>query len=66
MLEYGKQGAMGGAYGNDFAAQPKVVQGGKLKYKDPYGGVGTNEYVLLIQRQLTYLVYSIVNICPRT
>lgn len=46
MLEYGKQGAMAGAYGSDFAAQPKVVQG-KLKYKDPYGGVGANEYVLL-------------------
>jgi hypothetical protein len=42
MMEYGKQGAMGGAYGSDFAAQPKVVQG-KLKYKDPYGGVGANE-----------------------
>lgn len=41
MLDYGRGGAMGGMYGgNDFAAQPKVVQG-KLKYKDPYSGKAT-------------------------
>lgn len=38
MLDYGRGGAMYG--GNDFAAQPKVVQG-KLKYKDPYSGKPT-------------------------
>lgn len=36
MLDYGRPG-MGGPYGNDFAAMPKIVQG-KPKYKDPYGG----------------------------
>lgn len=33
MLDYGR------AYGNDFSAMPKVVQG-KPKYKDPYGRTG--------------------------
>ncbi len=41
MLDYGRSiggmSGMGGAYANDFAAMPKVVQG-KPKYKDPYGG----------------------------
>jgi hypothetical protein len=36
MLDYGRAAQGGGAYGNDFAAMPKVVQG-KGKYKDPYG-----------------------------
>jgi hypothetical protein len=36
MLDYGRAAPGGGAYGNDFAAMPKVVQG-KGKYKDPYG-----------------------------
>jgi hypothetical protein len=37
MLDYGRPNGMTGAYGNDFAAMPKVVSG-KPKYKDPYGG----------------------------
>jgi hypothetical protein len=61
MMQYGNQGtAMGAAYGSDFAAQPKVVQG-KQKYKDPYGGVGANEYVLfMIIRHIinVFYVYS--------
>ena len=35
MLDYGRQGGVGGAYGNDFSAMPKIVSG-KPKFKDPY------------------------------
>ena len=34
MIDYG-QGAAGGYGGNDFSAQPRLVNG--IKFKDPYG-----------------------------
>jgi hypothetical protein len=33
MLDYGA----GKGTGNDFAAMPRVIQGGKYRFKDPYG-----------------------------
>ena len=35
MIDYGQGGVAGGYGGNDFSAQPRLVNG--IKFKDPYG-----------------------------
>ena len=45
MIDYGQGGVGGGYGGNDFSAQPRLVNG--IKFKDPYGR--NVEYVKLEQ-----------------